>query len=395
MTSPTPMPTTLATGGFIAEKFFRGEGKSSYSHHFDEPFAFIVWVSIISFMILFVFTVYCLVKYRRRPGVAPESSPAHNTIMEITWTVVPSLTLVFMFLFGFAGYREMLVPKGGGLELNLTAQKWQWTIDYPSGATTRESIDANQFVATKRPIFYVPADMPVTLRMKSSDVIHSFYVPDFRLKLDVMPNRYTKYWFETKLDADAKKISAPDEKDPLHYLNGTPFEDHWVFCAEYCGDSHSEMAAILRVVPREAFDRWQETNGVGSLPPAEYGKILHGQLCATCHSTEGKQLTGPMWNDLYMSNQTMSDGSVIVADEDYIRESILQPAKKIVQGYSNVMPSFQGQLNDKQINAIIAFMKTISKYTPTAGAAPAGNDKKPEGNADQNAPKTEQPAAKK
>lgn len=366
------MLTTLANDNGLVDLLFRGPGKASYSNHFDWPFQFILLVSVISFFILFFFTVWCLIKFRRREGVMPQSSAAHNTTLEITWTVIPTGVMVFMFIMGFTGYRDMLIPKAGGLDLNLTAQKWQWTIEYPSGAASRESTKANEFVTSARPIFYVPSDTPITLRMKSSDVIHSFYVPDFRLKIDVMPNRYTKYWFETSLSPTARKMPATDEKDPLHYLDGTPFEDHWVFCAEYCGDAHSEMAAILRVVPKEAFDRWQDANGVASLPPADYGKLLYQQLCITCHSVESKGLTGPAWNDVYMSMQPMSDGTSMMADDDYIRESIYYPAKRIVQGYSNVMPSFQGQLTDKQVSAIISYMKTLSKY---AKAAPAGDAK--------------------
>jgi cytochrome c oxidase subunit 2 len=178
--------------------------------------------------------------------------------------------------------------------------------------------------------------------MSSNDVIHSFYVPDYRIKQDVVPGRYTEMWFE-----------APDPGKSI------------IYCTEYCGTGHSDMLGEVIVHEQSEFEDWLAENaGGGSKPkdlaPAEWGEQLAQEwACTTCHSVDGSQMTGPTWQGKFGTEQQFADGTSATIDENYIRESILNPGAKIVEGYPNVMNTYKGQLNDEQINAIIEYIKTL------------------------------------
>jgi cytochrome c oxidase subunit 2 len=214
------------------------------------------------------------------------------------------------------------------------------------------------------PIFVIPEKRPVKLRMSSVDVIHSFWVPDFRVKFDVFPNRFTSVWFEaTGIEGNS---TLPNEGAWKKWA-GTRYQDHWVYCAEYCGSNHSEMYAILRVVPHEIYldivKDWAEPKGA----PWEVGAALYKiKGCVSCHSLDGSKNVGPSWKDLYLRESPITGGGTQIVNADYIRESIYTPAAKIVQGYPNQMQSYQGKINDKELEAIIAYMKTLSSLTPPA-----------------------------
>jgi cytochrome c oxidase subunit 2 len=295
--------------------------------------------------------------------------------------VLPTLFLIYIFFQGFFGYMDKVVSPGNAIEMRLTGYKWNWTLVYPNGAET--------FVSTKigaKPInvFYMPAETPVRLRMNSSDVMHAFWIPDFRIKQDLLPNRYTNIWFKAKRPgADAKTLpKTKEEADArgevwIEALAGAPYTDHWVFCAEYCGDEHAEMAAIIRVVEDQHWRAFLEiaAEGGGETDPVKIGQRIAQQKCASCHSVDGSKNTGPTWKDLYNKPGHRTNKGEVPVNPDYIRESILVPAAQIVEGYPNNMPAFV--LKDKQIEAIIAYMKTLSTHTPPGempgvpGAAPA------------------------
>lgn len=367
--------------------WYLGKPAASYSHWSDWAFMGILYLSIAWFVLLMGLMVYFVFKYRRVEGKPAPVSAANNHKLEITWTVIPTLMLVVTFIVGFKGYAEMLVPKAGGMEIDVVAQKWSWTFNYRDGNGSTELYPANKLTSKPMPIFYVPENTPVTLKMISKDVMHSFWVPDFRIKIDVLPNRYTTYWFDTDKVGDSptkmefKPIKgengAPDKANPFAALDGTPYVDHRIFCAEYCGDFHSEMAAVIRVLPKDKYE-WWAANASSALPPSEYGQKLYVQNCSTCHSTkEGQRLTGPSWFNLYgQKNHALEDG-VVDVDDNYIRESILTPSKRYAKGFAGVqMTSFAGSLNEQQINAIIAYMKTLSKFAQPEGGADKPAEKK-------------------
>jgi len=212
-------------------------------------------------------------------------------------------------------------------------------------------------------VFYVPEDTPILLRMISTDVIHSFWAPDFRMKQDIFPNRYTSYWFQADpLGAEALTMPA---RDDAHIDRDYPYRDHIIFCAEYCGDLHSEMFAVLRVVETDVYEAkiaaWARPTGT----LAERGQMVARRRgCLTCHTTDGGSSTGPTWKDLYGSTRQFTDGSTRVADDNYIRESIWNPGTQIVQGFANQMTPFAGIVSEDEIRALTAYIGTLSAQTP-------------------------------
>jgi cytochrome c oxidase subunit 2 len=212
------------------------------------------------------------------------------------------------------------------------------------------------------PIVAVPAGVPVKFVMTSRDVMHSFYIPDMRLKMDMFPNRYTSLTFIPQTD------QGPDQAGKITDLpNLKPGRDHYVFCAEYCGELHSEMAAVMRVMTPSDFDatliQWGDLYGGKSF--VEAGKIVYAKRCATCHSVDGGKNTGPTWKGVWGTDVPLVGGGTVKYDENYTRESILNPAAKIHQGYANQMPSFAGQLSETEILGIIAYLRDLSGKTTT------------------------------
>jgi cytochrome c oxidase subunit II len=380
------MPTLAsAEPGFLHRLIFGDKLAASEAAAWsDGLFMMITWFSIICFVILMGIMGYFVVKYRRRPGVPVQPSPHHNTLLEIFWTVVPSSSMLVMFVLGFQGYAAKLVSPDDAMELRIQGFKWAWIATYPNGATSPETQplskrlpdDPNSggpILGKQYPIFYIPEDTDVKLRMQSTDVIHSFWIPEFRTKMDVMPNRYTGYGFHTP------KLTPEDSF--IHQDTGLEMigRDMWIFCAEYCGDEHSRMAATLRVVPREIYDQKMAEWGV-QLPPIEAGEKIWKQICASCHTIDGNRLVGPPWNSSsdddgqygWGYDVSLADGSTHVRDANYYRESILDPNAKIVNGYAPAMASYQGQLSDEDIDNLIAFIQSISDRNPNEGETGEG-----------------------
>jgi cytochrome c oxidase subunit II len=380
--------TLASSQSWHHEMIFRSPPASATAAWSDGLFMMIFWFSAFFFFLLMGLMVYWTVKYRRRPGVPAPKSPHHNTPLEIFWTVVPSSALLVIFIFGFQGYLEKMVIPSQALELRVNGFKWGWTVTYPSGVVSTETqaieesetADGLKVVGKDTyPIIYVPENTSISLKMSSSDVIHAFWIPDFRTKMDVYPNRYTGYGFKTPT-LGMEELVYDNTTDQM-----IPGRDMWVFCAEYCGDDHSRMAATLRIVPRAIYEqKLQSFESSGD--PIVDGMNLHKTRCAVCHSVDGSPGTGPTWTNLYGSSGLMADGSTVKKDDNYIRESILVPNAKVVAGYAGNMPSFQGQLEEEQLDWIIAYMKTISEFAP----APAVIDGEPAGDAPASDPASDQ-----
>lgn len=309
----------------------------------------ILWVNIISFIIVMGLMFYFVFKYHRsKASTNYQVSASHNTPLELAWSIIPLLIMVPMFWYGVKGYVNKLAAPSDAEEINIRGQKWNWTIMYRNGAEPQptEAIWEPTSVTSsgvKVITFAVPAGRPVKLIMTSSDVIHSFYIPDFRMKMDVIPNRYTSMWFQADKPGN-----------------------HRVFCAEYCGDNHSEMAAYLRVVPADEYEKllrkWTDLPGGMTLTSA--GESLRTRKgCVACHSVDGSAGTGPTWKNIYKYEQPLSNGPTVTAeqaDENYIRESILNPGVKVVAGYANNMPSYQGQLSPLELDILVLYIKSLS-----------------------------------
>ncbi len=296
----------------------------------DFVFYFIFWISALFFALIVGLTVLFIVRYRARPGHEAQPSSAHNTPLELTWSIIPSLLVMLMFWFGFKSFMNQYNPPANAYEVLVTAYKWAWEFQYPNGY-----VDST---------LHVPVDTPIRLVMSSQDVIHSFFVPAFRVKKDVVPGRFNKVWFEAT--------------DPGTYT---------VFCAEYCGTSHSDMITSVVVHPPGEFERWldEAANFLDKLPPVEAGKLLYEQRgCTQCHSIDGVDGIGPSFLGIFGKQHELVDGSTVIADEDYIRESIINPQAKVVKGYNPVMPTYAGRLKDKEIGYIIEYIKSLG---PTQG----------------------------
>lgn len=310
--------------------FFLPPAKSTLASQMDAVFWFVHITSLIFTIGVLVAIGYFIWKYRRRSENEVTPVITHNNALEVTWSVIPLILCLVCFAWGFKAFQEYRTVPDDAYEVNVTGQKWTWQFSYANGASTVGEL-------------HVPADRPVKLVMTSRDVIHSFYVPDYRIKQDVVPNRYTELWFEVK---------EPGESV--------------VFCTEYCGTDHSNMMARVIVHSPEEFENWLASNSGGASKPndltqAEWGEQISQQYaCMTCHVPDGSG-QAPSWNGLFGSTETLSDGSTVEVDENYIRESILEPNAKVVEGYTEgLMNTYQGTLSEEQITAIIEYMKTLN-----------------------------------
>lgn len=314
----TPWAATLATGlGPVARS----------TERFDSLFAFVFAVSAVFFVGIVSTMTYFVVRYRRRHRGQRTSSSSGNLKIEVAWAVIPGALLLLIFGLGFKDYLYLAVAPRNALEVRVTGQKWSWSFDYPeNGITTSE--------------LTVPVGRPVKLVMSSTDVIHSFYIPAFRVKRDVLPNRYTEMWFE------ALQTGTYD-----------------IMCAEYCGTGHSKMIAQVEVLSQKEYEEWVASGGGldgEGLSSVEFGKLLYKkQGCATCHSVDGTTKVGPTLLNKYGTKERLSDGSSVEVDDNYLRESIMEPNAKVVEGFDTVMPTYAGRLNDKQVNALIDYIKSL------------------------------------
>ena len=343
--------------GLLAQQAIRDlwftEPASTVAETNDALFMFIFWVSVFFFVLVMGLVAYFSIKYRRKPGVAQQRSPAHHTPLEVFWTVAPSFLLLVMFVWGFKGYIALQVSPGKGEEILMTAYQWNWEATYDNGAGSgAESVS----VADKDvPVIRVPHGKPVNLLMTSRDVIHSFFVADFRIKMDIFPNRYSSAWFEATSELEEH---TNEDGETVRY------KDHILFCTEYCGDGHSQMLAIIRVMPQADYIEWkaQAANIFDEgKTPSEVGELLYrAKGCNACHSVDGSAGTGPSWQGLYGSEVAIAGGPSVEADVNYLRESILVPQAKIHEGYPNQMQSYQGLLNGKELFALISYIKSLS-----------------------------------
>jgi cytochrome c oxidase subunit II len=388
----------MASGGFLpshvpllGQSWLRDiwftKANSTQAADTDRLFMYIMWVSIISFIFLMAVMFYFVWKYRYRPGVPTERSAAHNTPLELAWSIVPLLIMVPIFFWGFHGYIKKQAAPAGAEIIHITGEKWFWSAVYDNGAQPREYVEGT--TNSQIPVIYVPEGRPVKLIFSSKDVIHAFFIPDFRTKIDVTPNRYTSMWFqplkatEVVTDEKGNPVKDPHDKTGKSFLH----HDHHVFCAEYCGNNHSEMAAYIRVLK---WDDYLRAKAELALPdkdatPAQRGEFNWGKKfgCRSCHSTDGTAGTGPSWKNMFGHTVEFSDGSAYTAEQmgdetffaNYVRESVLTPQAKIVKGFGPQMNSYQGQVKAEDLADIIAFMKTLSdKYVPPAEAPKPGDE---------------------
>jgi cytochrome c oxidase subunit 2 len=308
----------------------------------DMMFYAVLALSGFFFFAIAIAVVYLTVKYRHRPGHTAEPSVAHNDVLEITWTVIPTIICVFLFWYGWHSYINIVTPPQKAVEIDVLAWRWNWQFTHENGVTDSD--------------LHVPADVPVRLVMTSKDVLHSFYLPSMRIKQDLVPRRYTYAWF-----------------------NATKPGTYRLTCAEYCGTSHAQMACLetdpitghcnrraVVVVHKdlEEYERYlnDKVQDQMSMAPEDLGRLLYDKKgCASCHTIDGSVRVGPSWKQPDWGKDIAIVGGTVKMDENYVRESILYPAKKARPGYPNSMPSFEGQLKDKELTGLIAYIKSLKQ----------------------------------
>jgi cytochrome c oxidase subunit II len=295
----------------------------------DALYIFLLLLS--GFMSVAIFTLILVfaTKYRRRDGHAAEQIEG-STPLELTWSAVPLGIFVVIFFWGAVIFFKERTPPRGATEVYVVAKQWMWKLQHEEGQR-----EINEL--------HIPVGRDVKMIMTSQDVIHSFYVPAFRIKQDVLPGRYTTLWFHAT-------------------RSGT----YHLFCAEYCGTQHSGMIGQVVVMEPAQYQAWL-SGGAAAGSLTSNGQNIFMQLgCSTCHraDTQGR---GPNLVGLFGKNVQLEDGRTVVADENYIRESILNPGAKVVSGFKPIMPVFQGLVGEEQLNALVAYVKSLNP--PPSGSA--------------------------
>lgn len=345
------MGLQLASAAPAGRSFWMPEEASEFAKEMDFVFYFITWLSAVFFVGIVGLLIVFVIRYRRKSHVANVPSITHNTPLELTWTILPLIVVIAIFYVGMKGYVKLRQPPIGAYTINVTGAKWQWTFSYPENENLTDMV------------LHVPVDRPVRLVMKSDDVLHSMFIPVFRVKQDVVPGRYTDLWFTP-----------------------TRVGEYDVICAEYCGDGHSTMMTRVIVHTEEDFQATMVELGKifekapdAVLPYLAFKRLL--PRCSSCHNVTSRDGIGPSWRDIWKRTESgttvFTDGTVLkdligqgkmfLTPEDYLYQSILNPQQKIVENRPASMPTFKGQLRERQIEAIILLMKNVEKYVNEDG----------------------------
>lgn len=316
------------------------EQASNFAFEVDLFYLFLIALTTFFTIGIAAAATYFLIRYRRRSqGEIPEQIEGAMKL-EITWTVIPFLISMFIFAWGAKLYYQMYTDPQDALEIFVTGKQWMWRAQHPDGQR-----EINEL--------HLPLGRRVKLTMTSEDVIHSYYIPAFRTKTDVVPGRYTTTWF------------TPTKTGVFH-----------LFCAEYCGTQHSGMIGKVIVQEYPDYQAWL-LGAPRDMSPAEAGqKFFTSLACNNCHrETDGGR--GPALAGLFGTDVKLEDGSTVKADETYIRESILNPGAKTVLGYPHIMPTFQGQVTEEQVAMIIQYIKSIGPRRDEASSITGGAGGRP------------------
>jgi len=297
----------------------------------DALYDFIYWFSVLSLIPTIAAMLYFAWKYRAGKNTAPIPVIEGNPVFEWTVSIVLSFFFVAIFIWGLIGFNEIYDIPTGAYEINVIGQQWMWTFQYANGQTSTNTL-------------YVPKGRPIKLIMTSKDVIHDLFIPNFRLKQDVVPGMYSSLWFE-----------APN------------VGENQIFCAQYCGTAHSNMIGKVVVMEPDDFNKWLNGIDPQKMNPLELGKHLFTQRnCIACHAVDGGSAAkanhgGPSLKGIFGKQIKLSDGTQVNADENYIRNSIVNPAGQIVEGFSPIMPTYKGLLTEEELNYLVAYIKSLKE----------------------------------
>ena len=312
-------------------------GVSDMTGRVNEVMALVLGISVFFLVLITTLLIFFVIKYNRKRNKNPQNIRG-NTLLEITWTVIPTILVLVIFYYGWINYRYMRNAPKDALQVKVTGRMWSWLFEYPNGIQTDT--------------LYVPYGKPVNLELHSQDVLHSFFVPAFRIKKDLVPGITNHVWF------------TPQEL-------GT----YDVFCAEYCGLQHAYMLSAVKVLPAEDFERWYKENKPAPVAAADTSaqastegnprmgaRLVQIKGCVACHSTDGTLKVSPSFKGLFGTETvviTNGKERTVTVDEEYVRRSMLEPGADLVKGFQNLMPSQKGLVTEKEIRDIIAYLKSL------------------------------------
>ena len=330
---------------FFRKLLFLPEQASSFAADVDHLHYFVMMTTVIMAAAVGLCALLFFAIYRRKSEAQTTPHIEPTLMIEAAFVSVPLILFLLWFAVGFRQFVEQDTPPADAIDVYVMAKKWMWKFNYPDGPNAVN-------------VLRVPAGKPVRLLMTSQDVIHSFFVPEFRVKKDVNPGRYTQTWFTATV--------------PGKYQ---------VLCSQYCGAGPSIMRAEVIVMKPAEYEAWLANlkrgipntqdgtptpieNVAANTSLVEQGKrIAVEQGCVKCHTVNGERHIGPSWLDMYGRHEKMKTGEMITVDEGYMTESIMDPAAKIVDGFDNVMPSFQNKLAGPEIAALVEYMKSLQSDT--------------------------------
>ncbi|MFP4500502.1 MAG: cytochrome c oxidase subunit II [Candidatus Hydrogenedentota bacterium] len=297
------------------------EAASTYAARVDPLFYFLTAFVLAFTVIVLAVVVYLGIKYRKKDGENRRSYHPNAFKLEVAWTIVLVIIAMCIFVWGAGLFYDAYNVPDDPIEIKVVGKQWMWKIRHENGKREVNTL-------------HVPVNQPVKLTMTSQDVIHSFFVPAFRLKQDVLPARYTTLWFEA-----------------------TKMGEFKLFCAEYCGTQHSTMVGKVIVLSEPEYADWLRDNK--NLSPEQQGAQLFERLgCASCHLA-GDMNRGPSLVGLYGTQQTLAGGATVTVDEEYLRESIVNPGAKVTEGYQALMPAYENQIEEDDLASLIDYIKAL------------------------------------
>jgi len=311
------------------------ESASTQAGKVDALFAYLCAVSIVFSLLIGALVIYFTIRYRRRS----EQERAHqihgDNRLETIWTIIPLVLAMIMFVWGVDVFFHYARAPHDSMEMYAVAKQWMWKFQHPEGHR-----EINEL--------HIPTGRAIRLTMTSEDVIHDLYIPAFRVKQDVLPGRYSTIWFEAT-------------KPGRYHL----------FCAEYCGTKHSQMIGSVVVMEPAEYQAWLAGEAPATSLPAAGQKLFEELACVTCHR-EDTRARGPLLDGLFGKEVRLRGGDTVIADEKYLRDSILRPAAKIVEGYEPIMPTFEGQISEEGLLSLVSYIKSLGRPATPAPAPPGG-----------------------
>jgi len=287
----------------------------------DALFFFLVLISLVGLTVVVLLIVgFSILYHRKRHPKAVQIEG--STLLETTWTIIPLGLFLVVFVWGALIYFRVYTPPENAMNIYVVGKQWMWKAEHPGG---QHEIDA----------LHIPAGVPIQLTLISQDVFHSFSIPAFRVKREVIPGRYTSVWFQ------------PTQVGTYH-----------LFCSQYCGTDHSQMIGSIYVMKPEDYRAWLQTSTSGQSLAQDGERLFASLSCNACHNTR-PDARGPNLVGVYGSQLTLANGETVTADEAYLRQAILDPAQHVTQGYAPIMPTYQGQVSEDGVIALVEYIRNL------------------------------------